>query len=247
MSQDYLMFDEPTLEQVTPDCLVVPAIKGNKILEIAGKETKHPNNLTELDIKDALFVEIKAYHKTTKVGEKEILQTYNYGIKGGKAILITTGELDRFDKLDMLKDIELEPVKDGEEMVFQEAAYQEFIRQVKSKNKGHIKALDMSISQDSYDTRGIYYSAHKKLQKIHKYTKDWPEGFQYSLLDSPQKILDFLTSEETLGIVKSGAFLKLLQQKGLDKAADLFFQIQERYLEEIIVNPSFLYPTIPHK
>ena len=245
-SINYLCFDEPILEEVTPDCFVFPAAKAHKILEISGQKTDHPNNLTKLDIDDALFVEIKAYHQSTNVGEKEVLQTNNYAIKGGKALLITTGEIDDLSSLEFLNQQGQESPNDQE--TYSKSVYEEFLQQVKSKNRRYVKDIDMSSSQDSFDTRGIYLSAHKKLQKIYRYTKKWPGKIQYTLLQTPAQIMEFLTSPDKLGIIYPKAFKELLILRGMEPVADLFTQIQTRYLEEIIIRPDYLYPssqTIP--
>ncbi|MHA1519632.1 MAG: hypothetical protein ACTSRK_05560 [Promethearchaeota archaeon] len=240
-SMNYLTFDEPILEEVTPDCFVFPAAKAHKILEISGQKTEHPNNLTKLEIDGALFVEIKAYHQTTCIGEKELLQTYNYAIKGGKALLITSGEIGDLSSLDILNQNGKESTNDEE--TYSESDFEEFIKQVKKKNRKYLKNIDMSHSQDSFDTRGIYLSAHKKLKKMYRYTKNWPEKIQYSILQTPTQIIEFLTSKDKLGIVVPSAFKDLLIQRGMEPVANLFSQIQARYLEEIIINPEYLYPS----
>lgn len=240
-SLNYLTFDEPILEEVTPDCFVFPAAKAHKILEISGQKTDQPNNLTKLEIDDALFVEIKAYHQSTKVGEKEVLQSYNYAIKGGKAMLITTGEIDDLSALEILNQNGLDSADDEE--TYSEEVFEEFVSKVKSKNRRHVKKIDMRSSQDSFDTRGIYLSAHKKLKKIYRYTKHWPEKIQYKLLQTPAQIMEFLTSTDKLGIVIPSAFKELLTMRDMEPVADLFSQIQKRYLEEIIIKPDYLYPS----
>lgn len=239
-SLHYLTFDEPILEEVNPDCLVLPANEANKILQISGRETDHPKNLAKINFDKALFVEIKAYHQSTKVGEKEVLQTYNYANKGGKALLITTGEIDNLDTFNYLNENSNNPSDDDGR--YSEDVFGEFCNQIKAKNRKYIQDLDMSQSQDSFDTRGIYYSSHKKIQRIYRYTKNWPEKIHYQLLNSPVTILEFLASEDTLGIVEPEAFKQLLISRDMEIEANLFSQIQKRYLEEITIDPTFLYP-----
>ncbi|WP_457559692.1 hypothetical protein [Candidatus Harpocratesius sp.] len=240
---EYLTFDEPRLEEVNPDCLLLPMKEASKILYVSNKKesNKHPN-LAEIESQRALFVEIKAYHQSTKVGEKEVLQTYNYSNKGGKALLITTGELDTLESLDFLNRNSIKNSSDNE--TYSEEIFTDFAAQIKKKNKSYIKDIDMSTSQDSYDTRGIYISAHKKIQKMFRYTKSWPEKINYKILTSPLDILEFLTADCKLGLVEPQAFHKLLEQRNLQNSADLFNQIRSRYLEEIIIDPTVLYPRL---
>ncbi|MCF2141185.1 MAG: hypothetical protein K9W44_14090 [Candidatus Lokiarchaeota archaeon] len=240
---EYLTFDEPRLEEVNPDCLLLPMKEASKILYVSNKKnsSKHPN-LAEIESERALFVEIKAYHQSTKVGEKEVLQTYNYSNKGGKALLITTGELDTLESLDFLNRNSIK--NSGVSETYSKEVFTDFATQIKKKNKSYIKDIDMSTSQDSYDTRGIYISAHKKIKKMFRYTKSWPGKINYKILTSPLEILEFLTADCKLGLVEPQAFHKLLEQRNLQNAADLFNQIRSRYLEEIIIDPTVLYPRL---
>ncbi|MHA1777418.1 MAG: hypothetical protein DRO88_13425 [Promethearchaeia archaeon] len=239
---NYLTFDEPRLEQVNPDCLLLPVNEANKILHVSGKKSEKFPNQTEIESERALFVEIKAYHGSTKVGEKEVLQTFNYSNKGGKALLITTGALDSLESLEFLNNNSLSGT--SEEKTYDDEVFADFTKQVKQKNRKYAKQIDMSISQDSFDTRGIYLSAHKKLQKMYRYTKEWPEEIKYHVLNAPSAIMDFLESNEKLGLVEPDAFHLLLQEKNLPHAADLFDRIRSSYLEEIIIDPPRLYPVL---
>ena len=87
---NYLTFDEPIVDGVNPDCLVVLASKAHQILHLNDTLSKNvgtPEENSEnmgVEITDAMFVEIKAYHGSTLVGEKEVLQSFNYATKAVK-------------------------------------------------------------------------------------------------------------------------------------------------------------------
>lgn len=240
---DYITFDEPRLEEVNPDCLLLPINEANKVINFSGKKSKIFPNQAEIQSDRALFVEIKAYHESTKVGEKEVLQTFNYSNKGGKALLITTGNLDSLETLDFLNQNSM--IGTAEQETYSDAVFNDFTEQVKKKNRQYAKQIDMSVSQDSFDTRGIYLSAHKKLQKMYRYTKEWPEKIQYKILSTPEDILNFLKTEDKLGLVEPKALHELLIGQKLPHAADLLNRIRSSYLEEIIIDPTILYPVIP--
>ncbi len=247
----YITFDEPILDTVNPDCLVIPATSGHKILQLSkngnslkesnDKSSKILNSMREIDLKDALFVEIKAYHKSSIVGEKEFLQTFNYAMKGGKALLITTGTLSDLKTLEILKDQDKNKEHDFSTGYVPEI-YNDFVQTVKKNNRKLIKKLNFKQGQDAYDTMGIYISASNKLKKMQKYSIHWPPKIEYTKLTTPDLILKFMHSDEKLGLIEPEAFHKLLKLKKLNKAAELFTRIQKSLLEEIIITPSLLYP-----
>nr|WP_147663011.1 hypothetical protein [Candidatus Prometheoarchaeum syntrophicum]QEE16130.1 hypothetical protein DSAG12_01959 [Candidatus Prometheoarchaeum syntrophicum] len=249
--KDYITFDEPILDTVNPDCLEVPATLGHKILQMSkdidiSKDTNNPskiftNSMMEIDLKDSFFVEIKAYHQTSIVGEKEVLQTYNYAIRGGKALLITTGTLSDLKALELLNDQDQHKDHDFSTGYVPEI-YKNFVQTVKRNNRKLIKSINFKQGQDSYDTMGIYISASNKLEKMHKYTINWPAKIEYTKLATPDSILKFLHSDDKLGLIEPKAFHKLLLSYKLNKAAKLFTHIQKSLLEEIIINPALLYP-----
>ena len=122
--------------------------------------------------------------------------------------------------------------------------YAAFSKEVKRKNRALIKQIDMAASQDSFDTRGIYISASTKIKKAYKYTKTWPRKVEYSILSSPDQIMEFISSSDHqgLGLVQPEAFIALLRQFNLKVAAKLFENVRDRYLEEILMDPTLLYP-----
>ena len=251
---DYITFDEPILDTVNPDCLEIPASLGHKILQMSknidnlkksGEKSTNPTNLLnsmmEIDLKDAFFVEIKAYHQTSIVGEKEVLQTFNYAMKGGKALLITTGTLSDLKTLEILK--EQENFKDHDFSTgYEPETYKKFAQTVKKNNRKMIKNINFKQGQDAYDTMGIYISASKKLEKMHKYSIYWPPKIEYTKLTTPDSIIKFIHSDDKLGLIEPKAFHELLLSQKLNKAANLFTRIQKSMIEEIIISPSLLYP-----
>jgi len=254
--KDYITFDEPILDTVNPDCLEIPATLGHKILQMSmnSDNLKGPgdhskilaNSMMEIDLKDAFFVEIKAYHQTSIVGEKEVLQTFNYAVKGGKALLITSGTLSDLKTFEILKDQDKNKDHDFSTGYVPEI-YKNFVQTVKKNNRKMIKNINFKQGQDSYDTMGIYISASNKLQKMYKYSANWPANIEYTRLTTPESILKFLHTDDKLGLIEPKAFHKLLLSNKLNKAADLFTRdlftrIQKSLLEEIIISPSLLYP-----
>ncbi len=260
---DYITFDEPILDTVNPDCLEIPASLGHKILQMSNNKhnlkksneksinhTNHANHtnhtnllnsMMKIDLKGAFFVEIKAYHRSSIVGEKEVLQTFNYAVKGGKALLITTGTLSDLKTLEILKEQDL--IKDHDFSTgYEPETYKKFVQTVKKKNRKMIKNINFKQGQDSYDTMGIYISASNKLEKMHKYSINWPPEIEYVKLATPDSILKFIHSDDKLGLIEPKAFHKLLLSQKLDKAASLFTRIQKSLIEEIIISPSLLYP-----
>ncbi len=238
---NYISFDEPILDGVNPDCFIIPSIQANKILDFNEKYKNNPNELVEIELKDAIFVEIKAYHKSCLVGEKELLQAFNYAQKGGKALLITTGTIGTFETVESINKSLINTAR-TEEGVYDLELFQKFMGKIKSKYRGLIKKIDMREGQDSFDTRGIYISESSKLKKMYKYTKGWPDKIEFKELKTPNDIMEFLSSNVKLGIVHPDAFESLLKNKGLTKVAALLTRISDLYLEEIILNPTLLYP-----
>lgn len=243
----YITFDEPILDTVNPDCLSIPATQAHKILqmsqEISNKEKDSNDPRREIKLNNAIFVEIKAYHGSTFVGEKEVLQTFNYAMKGGKALLITSGTLSDLETFKILNDHEKENKSDQDiPKGFDVEIYSEFVKTVKKKNRKLIKKINFKTGQDAYDTKGIYLSAWKKLEKMHKYSINWPKTIKYTKLQTPDSILQFLKSPAKLGLIEPEAFHKLLKSLKLHKAAALFNQIRKRLIEEIMITPSILYP-----
>jgi hypothetical protein len=248
---NYLTFDEPIVDGVNPDCLVVLASKAHQILQFNDALSENSNSPKDkensenkgVEITDAMFVEIKAYHGSTLVGEKEVLQAFNYATKGGKTLLLTTGELGDLKALDILNNAPENPEYDYSQG-YDPEVYAAFSKEVKRKNRVLIKQIDMAASQDSFDTRGIYISASTKIKKTYKYTKTWPRKVEYTILASPDQIMEFLTSadHQGLGLVDPVAFVELLRQFKLESAAKLFENVRDRYLEEIVMDPTLLYP-----
>jgi len=258
----YITFDEPILDTVNPDCLEIPASLGHKILNMSKKSEKSekpekpekpekskkfdksPNPgriMAEIELKNAFFVEIKAYHQSTVVGEKEVLQTFNYAQKGGKAILITTGTLGDLNPLEIFRNQVKNKTHDFS-TGYDPEVYNSFVQAVKKNNKKMIKNLNFKIGQDAYDTKGIYISGYNKLEKMHRYSSDWPSTIEYKKLSTPESNLKFLHSDEKLGLIEPEAFHKILLSHKLIKAAELFTRIREKLIEEIILDPSSLYP-----
>jgi hypothetical protein len=242
---NYMVFDEPILDGVNPDCFVLPISQAHEIVKLDTQKIKHTTGtgqtMVDVEIKNGLFVEIKAYHGTSIVGEKEVLQAFNYAAKGGKALLITSGTLGDLDTLKIFNEQENNHDHDFT-TGYEPEIYQKFSKAVKKKFRQMIRKIDLRVSQDSYDTRGIYISVASKLGKIYKYTSTWPKKVTYKLLKSPRAIIDFIKVGEGLGIVEPSAFEDLLTSQKLSQAAGLFKRICDTYLEEIIVNPPLLYP-----
>ena len=237
----YMSFDEPILDGVNPDCFIIPSNQANKVLDLNDHPVLDEKGLIDVELKDAIFVEIKAYHQSSLIGEKEVLQSFNYAVKGGKAMLITTGTIGEYDSFDILNNAEtIKNHQLGDE--YDPEVYEDFVRAVKNKSRNLIKTIDMSHGQDSFDTRGIYISAGSKLKKTYKYTSSWPNQISYVKLRTPEAIQSFLSSDEKLGLVDPLAFWQLLKSQEQTKLAALFKRIQETYLEEIIMNPTLLYP-----
>ncbi len=206
------------------------------------EKLKIPENfMKEIDLKNAFFVEIKAYHQSSIVGEKEVLQTFNYAMKGGKALLLTTGTLSDLKTLEILNNQDKNKDHDFS-TGYEPEAYNNFVQTVKKKNRKLIKSINFKQGQDAYDTMGIYISAWNKLQKMHKYSVNWPSKIEYIKLKTPDSILKFIQSDDKLGLIEPEAFHKLLLANKLNKAANLFTRIRKSLLEEIIINPSLLYP-----
>jgi hypothetical protein len=275
---NYVVFDEPQLEEVTPDLLVFPAVEAGKLLNstvnLNSKDRSKSNgSFVDIDLKRAIFIELKAFHQSTLVGEKEVLQTFNYAQKGGKALLITTGTFGNLNCFSLLNTVLAQPSNGScvpanhstastnqnesspdiktENSVMEESEESEnppssrfshFISAVKSKFKGLVKTLDMTQSQDMYDTRGIYISASTKLNKLFRYADQWGHSVDFRMLTTPAEIVGFLKSSESLGLVDPDAFYALLLEQSLNSAAELFQQIRSRWLEEIVINPTLLYP-----
>ena len=238
---DYMSFDEPILDGVNPDCFIIPSNQANKVLELNDRPDSSEKGCVDVKIDDGIFVEIKAFHQQTLIGEKEVLQSFNYAVKGGKAMLITTGTYGDYGTFDILNNADaIKNHKFGTE--YDLAVYQEFMKAVKSKSRKLIRTVDMSHGQDSFDTRGIYISAATKLKKTYKYASYWPNRIEFKILQTPKEIMDFLSSDDKLGLVEPKAFWQLLKSKDLTKSAALFKRIRESYLEEIIMNPTLLYP-----
>lgn len=244
-SIQYMCFDEPILDGVNPDSFALPETQVHEILNLDHHSSQieeiNGNKLANVEIKNALFIEIKAYHGSTIVGEKEVLQAFNYASKGGKALLITTGRLGTYDSFKILN----ENLGENEENLqshYDESLYKKFVSVVKKKFRKLIRKIDLNLSQDSYDTRGIYISSSSKLDKIYKYTIDWPSKISFDLLETPNAIMTFIQSGSGLGIVVPAAFEKLLRKRDLKIAADLFSRILKTYIEELMINPPLLYP-----
>ncbi len=248
-SLEYMSFDEPRLYKVNPDLLIIPKTEANKIIDLTtqtdNEENQDPNNnhngrLKEIEFDNACFIEVKAYHRNTIVGEKEVLQAFNYAVLGGKTMLLTTGTLGDLDTFEILNKNahKHEKTKEG----YDPKVFKKFVKSVDKKFKERIKKIDLRKGQDQYDTRGIYYSVKSKLKKMYKYTKDWPNKIDYSILSNPLDILEFLKSEESLGLVEPDAFLELLKSRNMQKEARLFKNVRTKFIEEIILNPTELYP-----
>jgi hypothetical protein len=239
----YLTFDEPMLEGVNPDCLVVPAKDANKILQLPSLKKNKDEEYVSVEIDSAFFVEIKAYHQDTFVGEKEVMQSFNYAVRGGKALLIHTGNLGDLDGFDIInsKKVEQDSTISAKTHYDQET-YDKFVKHVKSKNRQLLKKIDYSKGQDAFDNRGIYLSASTKIKKMYKYTSKWPSCIEFKILKTPEDILSFISSQTRLGIITPKAFKNLLISLKLKDAADLFSNIRSKYIEEILLTPSILYP-----
>ncbi|MHA1646303.1 MAG: hypothetical protein ACTSVL_01920, partial [Promethearchaeota archaeon] len=240
---DYLCFDEPILDGVNPDCFMLPNSQAGKFLNIDTSKIDtqdNPAKMIDIELDNALFVEIKAYHHTSIVGEKEVLQAFNYAAKGGKALLLTTGSYGELDSFSILNESRVNA--DNSPSEYAPEVWEEFTRNVKQKFKKLIKHINMKKSQDSFDTRGIYISASSKLKKIYKYTSTWPKEITYKILKTPEEIVGFFHSPEKLGLIEPEAFRKLLLQKNLPVSAELFENVRKSYLEEIIIDPTILYP-----
>ncbi|WP_371803688.1 hypothetical protein [Candidatus Lokiarchaeum ossiferum] len=237
----YMSFDEPILDGVNPDCFIIPSNQANKVLDLNHNPVVDERGLTDVELKDAIFVEIKAYHQSSLIGEKEVLQSFNYAVKGRKAMLITTGTYGKYDSFNILNNSKnIQNHQLGED--YDPEVYEDFVQAVKNKSRKLIKKIDMGQGQDSFDTRGIYISAGSKLKKTYKYTSCWPNKITYVKLETPEAIKAFLSSDDKLGLVEPDAFWELLNSQKQTKLADLFKRIQQLYLEEIIINPTLLYP-----
>ena len=117
-----------------------------------------------------------------------------------------------------------------------------FLEALTTKYRKWTKSIDLSLGQDSWDTRGIYISAPTKVKKYLSLEENWHQ-ISYQRLSHPVDILRFLTSDERLGIVEPQAIMDLLIQRGLTSEAGLMERIRSSYLEEVIVNPPLLYPS----
>ncbi len=249
-SINYLAFDEPILYTVNPDLLVIPHEEANTILKHCNsdpdpKNTKNGQNqnhhdICDIELDNPCFVEIKAYPEITEIGEKEVLQSFNYSVLGGRTLLLTTGSIGDLNTIKILN--EDPKLNDQEEEGYDQKIYKKFVKEVGNKYRKKIHEIDLHQGQDSYDTRGIYISAKSKLKKMYKYTKNWPNTISFKILTSPESILTFIKNGEGLGIIEPQAFSDLLLEKKLSKAAHLFENIRKRSIEEIILNPTLLYP-----
>jgi hypothetical protein len=232
---NYVSFDEPQLEEVTPDLLLMSQEDANTLIkELENKEISDNafqcSSLSKSSESQAycfnhsLFVEIKAYHESTICAEKEFLQAFNYGIKGEKALLITSGELDRMELVESLNN------------------FDQFLESVTKKYRQLAKTVDLRQGQDSWDTRGIYLSALGKIKKFEKKNESWGD-ISYTRLTNPLDVLKFLTSPAHLGILEPTALYELLIQRNLLPEANLLKNIQKATIEEIMINPTLLYPS----
>jgi hypothetical protein len=212
-----------------------------KLDPILAQSNDKMKKLVDVDISNGIFIEIKAYHGSTMLGEKEVLQAFNYAAKGGKALLITTGSFTSLDTFEIINRSH-QNAQHNFDLGYVESSYKKFVKTVKNKFRKMAKKLDYNISQDSFDARGIYISSGSKLDKMYKYTADWPKEIEYEKLTSPSMIMNFFNSPVSLGLVEPLAFEQLLHQRKLQSAAHLFKRIYETYIEEIMINPPLLYP-----
>jgi hypothetical protein len=166
---------------------------------------------------------LKAYNQITNLAEKEIMQAFNYAMYGGKALLITTGTLKLSD------------------IIPYHGSYEDLLNVLAVKYDNLAKEVDLSLGQDAFDSRGIYRSANEKLKKIQRHVNNWTP-IDYELIKDPIGLKNFPQSKFRLGVVEPSAFEAALVQQQLGSEASLFDQIRSAYLEEIIVNPTILYP-----
>ena len=80
--------------------------------------------------------------------ERELLQAYNYAVKGEKALLITTGALDSMDLLNQFDTPEA------------------FLEALTTKYRKWTKSIDLSLGQDFLGYAGNLYQCPYKSQKI---------------------------------------------------------------------------------
>lgn len=219
---NYISFDEPQLEEMTPDLLLVSQ-EDAKDLEYCTEKRISIQDSKSYSFEHALFIEIKAYHQSALCSEKELLQAYTYALKGEKALLITSGTLDEMNLLENMDSFE----------VFSEQAIKKYRKLAKETNLG--------LGQDSWDTRGIYLSAVSKIKKYAKFWDDYKKQ-PFIRIKKPLEILRFLTSPNKIGIVEPAALKELLIQRQLVKEANLFENLERLFLEEIMINPPLLYP-----
>jgi hypothetical protein len=218
----YIAFDEPQIllgenEFVNPDLVLLPKTKLNAIGDgINDIKVISPDM-------DAIFVELKAFHESTIVGEKELLQCFNYSVHGEKALLITTGTLDLLNIFPFEKSLD------------------DLIPLVTEKYHHLAKAVDMSLGQDAFDTRGIYRSAAEKVQKMKRYTKKWG-AIRFDQLSNYDEIAHFLHSDVAFAICDAQQFKDILLKHNFAIEGSLFDAVQSYLLEDIIINPTLLYP-----
>lgn len=256
LTPSFLSFDEPIIHGVNPDLLCMPTTKAHEILTMAhkhGNSEKNLNphqNLVEMKLDDALFVEIKAFHGDTTITEKEILQSFNYANFGGKALLLTTGHFGEYDDTFSILNEASEKHKETKEG-YDEESYEAFKSAVKKKYGVLQKNLDMRRGQDSWDNKGIYLSAHKKIKTLYKYTQHWHHKVEYKWLETPEQILDFINKSKdeidldvNLGLIRPDAFVELCDQLNLPCVGELFQNIRNLTIEEIMIEPYLLYPNL---
>ena len=77
---------------------------------------------------------------------------------------------------------------------------------------------------------------------MYKYTKNWPNKVEFEVLDTPLKVLNFLQSDAKLGIINPVAFLDALENRRLKTALKLYKNIGAKYIEQIALDPTNLYP-----
>jgi hypothetical protein len=216
------VFDEPQIvinenQILNPDVILIPKslIPEDQL-----------NNITHFDpsiMKSSIFIELKAFHESTYVTEKELLQAYNYAKKGEKSILITTGTIDLLD---------IFPFKGN---------FKELLEKTQEKYQILAKSVDLSLGQDSFDTRGIYRSAHGKIAKMEQYYASWGE-IKFQTLQNLQDIQNFQNSTAEFAILSPEIFKEILHAQKMDHLMGLFDSIQATTLEEIMINPTLLYP-----
>lgn len=208
----YEIEEQPHLNGTTPDIL------------ISKKNGKY-----------SCYIELKAYYKTTIVGEPEVAQLLKYYVNAQqntelkkkienneafppKFILITTGNL-----------IPLE-----NNAIFNS---EDTNQDIKSKYRKYVNKMGRPRDLEERDAQIIYIFSYKKFKK--NYIECKPKVIQLNKPQHLDKLIETKNSTEVI-LIPAGVFAKMLYLANMKKEKILFSRVQKTKLERLLVDKDYL-------